>query len=263
MKWTIYCHMHIETRRCYVGLTSQSMEHRWKTHVSKARSSRGGRWHFPNAIRKYGKGAFSHRILEICDSLEKANLREEAWIELFETRDPEFGFNLTKGGGSQPHPIRKNPWDDPVYRKNASEAARARASTPAGKNLMRANGLKSLGRKHKPETIAKLSTPLKTKEEHLAVRELCESQHSKFGSKEHRAKISAAIRLIASDPEHRKKISMGVKSSAYILSLSSATYCRRGHEFSLENTIIQPGGRKCRKCKSITRRLRRQSGASH
>jgi group I intron endonuclease len=129
MKWTIYCHIHIESNRAYVGLTSQTIEKRWKTHVSHAKSSKGGRWHFPNAIRKYGKDAFSHRILEICDSLEKANYREEAWIELFESRDLRFGFNLAKGGGSQPHPIRKNPWNDPEYRRKCLPGLIARTNT--------------------------------------------------------------------------------------------------------------------------------------
>ena len=115
--WTIYCHIHSESKRAYVGLTSQTMEKRWKNHIHAAMTSKNGRWHFPNAIRKYGKEAFSHRVLEICDSLEKANWREEAWIELFETRDPRFGFNLMRGGAHVPHPIRKNPWNDPEYRK--------------------------------------------------------------------------------------------------------------------------------------------------
>ena len=98
--WTIYCHTHVDTKRCYVGLTSQTMEKRWNQHVSKSSNSKGGRWHFPNAIRKYGKDAFSHSVLEVCDSLEKANQRECDWIELFETRDSRFGFNLAKGGAS-------------------------------------------------------------------------------------------------------------------------------------------------------------------
>lgn len=116
MPWTIYCHIHIESGRRYIGLTSRSWQSRWKNHCYAAKSSKGGRWHFPNAIRKYGKEAFSHEVLEICHSLEVANLAEECWISFYETRDPEKGFNLVKGGQHVPHPIRKNPWDDPEYR---------------------------------------------------------------------------------------------------------------------------------------------------
>ena len=116
MPWTIYCHTHIESGRKYIGLTSQTMEKRWKNHIHAALNSKGGRWHFPNAVRKYGKDAFSHEVLEICQDLESANLAEEKLIVHFDTRNPEKGFNLTKGGLHTPHPIKKNPWDDQKYR---------------------------------------------------------------------------------------------------------------------------------------------------
>ena len=51
--------------------------------------------------------------------MEIANEAEEKWIEFYKTRNPESGFNLAKGGSHVPHPIRKNPWDDPEYRIKA------------------------------------------------------------------------------------------------------------------------------------------------
>ena len=82
--WTIYCHTHIKSGRRYVGLTSKTVEKRWLGHLISSRRYNGRRCaHFWNAIRKYGKDAFSHQILEICDSLSYANWREEAWIDLF------------------------------------------------------------------------------------------------------------------------------------------------------------------------------------
>jgi hypothetical protein len=92
------------------------MERRWAQHVCQAKSTRGGRWHFPNAIRKYGPEAFEHEVLEVCETLEEANAAEQKWIEFYDTRNPEFGFNLAKGEQHKPHPVRKNPWDDPEYR---------------------------------------------------------------------------------------------------------------------------------------------------
>jgi len=109
------------------------MMHRWNQHCAQAKSSKGGRWHFPNAIRKYGPQAFSHEVLEVCNDLEVANLAEECWIELFDTRNPGKGFNLAKGGQHVPHPIRRNPWDDPVYRARAVEAGLELAKDPIWK----------------------------------------------------------------------------------------------------------------------------------
>jgi hypothetical protein len=115
-RWTIYCHIHIDSGRRYIGLTSKTMLRRWNSHILNAKSKKGkGCHHFWNAIRKYGKDAFSHEVLEVCDTLEAANTAENKWISQFNTRDPQFGFNLSKGGEHTPHPF-KNPWNDPEYR---------------------------------------------------------------------------------------------------------------------------------------------------
>ena len=121
--YTIYCHIHTQSGRRYVGLTKRTMLQRWHGHVSCANKQTRGWSHFANAIRAYGKDAFSHEVLEVCDSLELANEREKHWIEYLKTQDPEFGFNLASGGDHQPHPF-KNPWDRPGYReKHANDIA--------------------------------------------------------------------------------------------------------------------------------------------
>jgi hypothetical protein len=130
MPWTVYCHTHIDSGRRYIGLTSQTMLHRWNQHCAQAKSSKGGRWHFPNAIRQYGKNAFLHEVLEICETLEAANLAEFKWIDHFDSRNPQLGFNLAKGGEHIPHQIRKNPWDDPEYREKAIRSLKNTWSDP-------------------------------------------------------------------------------------------------------------------------------------
>ena len=116
-RYTIYCHIHIESGRRYIGLTQRTMSQRWSQHVSQSKHAKK-LWHFPNAIRKYGKDAFSHEVLEVCSTLEEANIREEFWIEHFKTRDSQFGFNIAPGGQHIPHPIR-NPMDRPEFREKA------------------------------------------------------------------------------------------------------------------------------------------------
>ena len=142
--WTIYCHIHVESGRKYVGLTKQTMESRWKKHIYTAKSSKGGRWHFPNAIRKYGPEAFSHTILETCSSLEEANLAEQKWIEKFDSRNPEKGFNLAPGGTSSPHSIRKNPWNNPEFRVKILAKMKALGASPAFKAKISAAVLKQV-----------------------------------------------------------------------------------------------------------------------
>ncbi len=188
-RWTIYCHIHSETGRRYIGLTKLTMMKRWNQHVRNARYKPGkGCHHFWNAIRKYGKEAFSHEVLEVCHTLEVANLAEECWIELFETMDPAKGFNLSRGGKARaPYP----PWKDLTFReacgnhankgKQLSAAHRSKigvasrsrsrelveqiASKLRGRPLTEVHrqkiGSKSRGRVHTPETLAKISTACK------------------------------------------------------------------------------------------------------
>jgi hypothetical protein len=101
MIWTIYCHMHVASGRRYIGLTRKTMMHRWNRHVFDA-VKRGLTTHFANAIRKYGKDAFSHEALAQSQTLEGANETEQWLIDHYSARDPRFGFNLTKGGDGNP-----------------------------------------------------------------------------------------------------------------------------------------------------------------
>lgn len=132
-RWTVYCHTHTESGRRYVGVTSQTWEKRWKNHIHVAKSSKGGRWHFPNAIRKYGPTAFSHEVLGVYDSLEEANQIEKEKIEEWDLRNPKKGFNLAPGGQHSPHPIRKNPWNNPEYRAKQTPRLIAMTHTPQAK----------------------------------------------------------------------------------------------------------------------------------
>ena len=221
--WTIYCHTHIESGRRYIGLTAQTWQKRWKNHVCAANSARGGRWHFPNAIRKYGKDAFSHEILEVCTILEKANAAEIKWIEFYKTRDPQFGFNLAKGGDHIPSEIRKNPWNDPEFRARACLAAKAKWQDPKYRaanlaisraRLAKATKIASLNKvQSRPEVKQQLSEIMKrvaaTPEGHA--QRIAAAHPGKILTAEHRAKISAND--ASKRPEVAAKISISSKAA--------------------------------------------------
>lgn len=187
-RWTVYCHTHIATGRRYVGLTSKTMLARWNDHVYKSKSSKGGRWHFPNAIHKYGKNAFSHDVIGVFDSLEEANRVEAHLIEEWSLQSPECGFNLAKGGEHNPHPIRKNPWNDPEYR--AKQLAR------------------STDHLHTPEAYAKRIATESTPEFKAKQSAISKEVHSR---PEVKAKESAASKGRVMSSETRAKVSRAVK----------------------------------------------------
>jgi hypothetical protein len=183
MPWTIYCHIHIDSGRRYIGLTKRTMERRWSQHCVQAKSSKGGRWHFPNAIRQYGPQAFSHEVLEVCETLKAANEAEIKWIDHFNSRDPQFGFNLAPGDSHIPHPIRKNPWDDPEYRKKTIRSLKISHGDPK----LRAKKKKiSEDLWSNPEFRSKLISISK--------------------NSEHRRKISEACKEVSADPRHQSKM---------------------------------------------------------
>ena len=56
-----------------------------------------GTW-FKRALKKEGKENFKCEILEVCDTAEMLNEREIYWIEFYQSRNSEIGYNLAKGG---------------------------------------------------------------------------------------------------------------------------------------------------------------------
>jgi len=259
MPWTIYCHTHIESGRRYVGLTKHSMMRRWNRHVYSANLVKNGKpaltAHFPNAIRKYGKDAFSHEVLEICQTLESANLAEEKWIEFHKTRDLQFGFNLIKSGSHTPHPI-KNPWDRPEFREEALAF------------LVKANA--QLTPKIRSQMTKKLWSDSKFRDKISSVLRLnminpeikakaIEAMKEAFAcpeSKENRSRSSKAMWTpeyrqknaeLWNDPNFRERCQTGLSHGANLN--KNKTHCRNGHEYTKENTYINSkGSRECVIC---------------
>lgn len=230
--WTIYCHTHTESGRRYVGLTKLTMMKRWNSHVYTANRVKGGKpavtGHFPNAIRKYGKDAFSHEILEVCATLEEANAREEHWINFYDTRNPEKGFNLAKGGEHRPHPIKNNPWGHPGYRERVSASMKARCEDPIYRMEMSQRSNEVLSRS---EVRKKLSA----------------ATSQQFSSPEARFKISETVKALHRVPEIAEKFRSGFRRSN--AERTSKNHCKHGHEFTPENTRTDENGwRYCKRC---------------
>ena len=98
VRFTIYCHTNKVNGKRYVGQTIDTMEERWKEHVSAAKQHRGAPL-FGAAIRKYGSDAFDHEVLEVLiTTQQEADVAETEWVKRKESRAPG-GYNLAAGGG--------------------------------------------------------------------------------------------------------------------------------------------------------------------
>ena len=229
--FTVYCHTHIESGRRYVGLTSRTMERRWSQHIIQARSSKGGRWHFPNAIRKYGPDAFSHKIIRVFDNLDDANLAEKCLIKRWKTRNPKFGFNVAPGGYHVPHPVT-NPWDRPGFRDNypkdqirhcftpAARAAQKASLTPEKRSVATKVAMarpdvqaKRKALQEDPEYRGRISSSLKASLSSPEARERMSDNSKKSSTPEVVAKRSQAIRTAYQDPEVQERHRAAVREA--------------------------------------------------
>lgn len=89
--------------KSYIGQTTQTLEKRWKKHLSQLNDNT----YFHRAIKKYGANNFLKEILEDNIFNEKLDEREIYWIAKEGTYIDNGGYNLTVGGKSTPHRVRK------------------------------------------------------------------------------------------------------------------------------------------------------------
>lgn len=83
--------------KVYIGQTINSLEKRFKQHLSEAKQGKNCRLH--SAIRKYGIDAFVIEPIEKVEN-EFLNERERYYISLYDTTNTNNGYNMDAGGQS-------------------------------------------------------------------------------------------------------------------------------------------------------------------
>ena len=96
--YTIYCHKNKINGKVYIGQTCQETNRRWRNGEGYSHCS-----YFYAAIQKYGWDNFEHIILMDNLSLEEANKEEENFIKMYDSINPDKGYNLEKGGLNKNH----------------------------------------------------------------------------------------------------------------------------------------------------------------
>ncbi len=91
----VYCHTSPSGKK-YVGVSTAGWKARWRSHTFDARH--GSALPLHQAIRKYGAGAFTHEVLQVCADAEEAATAEQTWIERLQTHVSVGGYNATLGG---------------------------------------------------------------------------------------------------------------------------------------------------------------------
>jgi group I intron endonuclease len=85
--------------KLYIGQTNNP-NYRWQKH--KHHAAVGDRNQpIYLALRKYGSDNFTFQIIEEHLLLDDCNEAEEFWIEFFQSRKKEFGYNIAFGGNNK------------------------------------------------------------------------------------------------------------------------------------------------------------------
>lgn len=115
--------------KIYIGQTVQKIRNRWNRHVLDA--FKGSELYLSRAIAKHGKDAFTiDKIAEGVDEIW-GNYLETLYILIYDSTNPEVGYNLTLGGEGGLHlpetkikigEASKKWWSDPNNKRKASES---------------------------------------------------------------------------------------------------------------------------------------------
>lgn len=127
--YKIYKYTNLINNKIYIGQTKMSLEKRAVNgHNYK------GSIHFYNAIQQYGWDNFKGDILEEVETVEMANEKEKYYISLYNSTNPDIGYNITSGGwncemseeikrviSDKAKERYKHPENNPMYGKKHSE----------------------------------------------------------------------------------------------------------------------------------------------
>jgi len=169
----IYKVTNLVNNKVYIGLTTRCLTDRMHDHYYD--SNHNSHLSFHKAIRKYNWESFCWEVLEDNISIDLLNTKEQEYIKLYESFNPEKGYNCTTGG------------DSAVFRPEVIEKM---AAAKRGKPLSE-------------ETKKKLSEIHKGKRypKHIAT----------YDIDKHKQNIRNAILLkYETDEEYRKKISANI-----------------------------------------------------
>ena len=82
--------------KIYIGLTTKTLNWRFKKHIYEAFKYPDSPLHIRRAIRKYGADAFTIEQIDTAETQQELNQKEKYWIAFYNST--ETGYNETAGG---------------------------------------------------------------------------------------------------------------------------------------------------------------------
>jgi group I intron endonuclease len=91
----IYKITNLVNQKIYIGLTTCSLRERWLGHIHCVKSDQR---HLYCSMRKYGIDNFKIEQIDETDDYQELGRLEAYYIEKFNSRNPDVGYNLCTGG---------------------------------------------------------------------------------------------------------------------------------------------------------------------
>lgn len=151
--YTVYIHRNKINSKCYVGITCQTVNERWRNGDGYLSKNNKGHYYQPKiarAIVKYGWDNFEHIIWAKNLSHEEACHAEKLLIAMWDTINN--GYNITNGGEGTAG-ISRYGEDNPFYGKSHSNDTKQKISKANKGNQY------WLGKTHTDETKQKMMGP--------------------------------------------------------------------------------------------------------
>lgn len=95
----IYKITNTNNNKIYIG-SSVDLLHRKATHISKLNSNSHDNIYLQRSFNKYNGDGFIFDVVEFIEDVNLLIEREQYWIDLFQSYNPELGYNLCRIAGS-------------------------------------------------------------------------------------------------------------------------------------------------------------------
>ncbi len=208
--------------KIYVGQTWMLAEQRWKAHVKSAHYSKRRPSPFHDAVKAYGKEAFTIRTVCLAFTQDCLNAAECYFIKALHAQDSAIGYNLLAGGETSPMLLQAS-----RDKLAATITGRKRSDASIAKQLKSREGFhhseetkakiraSNEGKKRSQETRDRISAAAKLRVTRLWTDKQKEDQSLRLAgrklSQETKDKIGAKSRLKIMSPEARQRISESIK----------------------------------------------------
>lgn len=231
----IYLIVNRATGKYYVG---QHKGHSLRQYLQKkfydAFKGRGGSSRLYRSMRKHGRVAFSiHALLSDVETRAELDRAEKEFIAFLKSQDPEYGYNICRGGEGFSGPHRpetrakiaaasEQMWKDPEVRDGIVAQLKGQVRSPETVEKLRLARQARLGVPTSPETVRKLRdshtglvrSGSSRKKQARSVTGAANHFHGKKHSEESLAKMrESQARLSLADPTYRPRLAAARKAA--------------------------------------------------